>query len=219
MAISNVSSGLRPGVCSSTTRPQAPFEGQMIYETDTNRVLVWDNAAWVIPNQKTTNPNGLELIKTDTITSGTSKEITGVFSSEFKNYKIVISNMIASGASGLLMRMGTNSSSIYYFGGSSVVYSSNTVATQSGAGASHWNTGIVIPDTNRGGGVIELQMPQQNQVTGFQSIGGDPRTNGSGGRSYSGYVNTTTQFTSFTFLTESTQTFSSCDIAVYGYRV
>jgi len=46
MAISNVSSGLRPGVCTSTTRPQAPFEGQMIYETDTDKVLVWNGTAW-----------------------------------------------------------------------------------------------------------------------------------------------------------------------------
>ena len=53
MAISNVSSGLRPGVCTSTTRPQAPFEGQMIYETDTDRVLVWNASAWVMPGTST----------------------------------------------------------------------------------------------------------------------------------------------------------------------
>jgi hypothetical protein len=33
-------------VCSSTTRPSSPFEGQQIYETDTNRVLMYDGAAW-----------------------------------------------------------------------------------------------------------------------------------------------------------------------------
>jgi hypothetical protein len=33
-------------VCSSTTRPSSPFEGQQIYETDTNRVLLYDGAAW-----------------------------------------------------------------------------------------------------------------------------------------------------------------------------
>jgi hypothetical protein len=46
MAISNVSNGFRPGVCTSTTRPTAPFEGQMIYETDTDKVLVWNGSAW-----------------------------------------------------------------------------------------------------------------------------------------------------------------------------
>ena len=47
MAISNVGSNARPGVCTSTTRPTAPFEGQLIYETDTNRVLVWNGSAWL----------------------------------------------------------------------------------------------------------------------------------------------------------------------------
>ena len=46
MAISNNSTGLRPGVCLSTTRPTVPYEGQMIYETDTDKVLVWNGSAW-----------------------------------------------------------------------------------------------------------------------------------------------------------------------------
>lgn len=38
--------GTRPGVCTSTTRPSAPYEGMMIYETDTDKVLVWNGSAW-----------------------------------------------------------------------------------------------------------------------------------------------------------------------------
>jgi len=52
MAISNNSTGLRPGVCTSSTRPAAPYEGQMIYETDTDKVLVWNGSAWY-PNWNT----------------------------------------------------------------------------------------------------------------------------------------------------------------------
>lgn len=37
----------KPGVCTSTTRPSSPFDGQVIYETDTDRTLVWNNSAWV----------------------------------------------------------------------------------------------------------------------------------------------------------------------------
>jgi hypothetical protein len=37
----------QPGVCTSSTRPTSPYEGQVIYETDTDRVLVWSGAAWV----------------------------------------------------------------------------------------------------------------------------------------------------------------------------
>ena len=47
MGISSVSSNLRPGICTSSTRPTTPYEGQVIYETDTDRVLVWDASSWV----------------------------------------------------------------------------------------------------------------------------------------------------------------------------
>lgn len=46
MAINNLGTGLRPGVCLSTTRPTAPYEGQMIYETDTDLISVWNGASW-----------------------------------------------------------------------------------------------------------------------------------------------------------------------------
>ena len=34
-------------ICTSSTRPAAPFEGQKIYETDTDRELTYDATAWV----------------------------------------------------------------------------------------------------------------------------------------------------------------------------
>jgi hypothetical protein len=33
-------------VCSSTTRPSSPFEGQQIYETDSNKTLVYNGSSW-----------------------------------------------------------------------------------------------------------------------------------------------------------------------------
>ena len=33
-------------VCTSSTRPAGPDEGTMIYESDTDKVYVWDSAAW-----------------------------------------------------------------------------------------------------------------------------------------------------------------------------
>jgi hypothetical protein len=51
MPISNyvpTSAIARPGVCTSTTRPASPFEGQVIYETDTDLIRVWTGALWEI---------------------------------------------------------------------------------------------------------------------------------------------------------------------------
>ena len=46
MAISSNTTGLRPGVCTSTSRPSSPYEGQMIYETDTDMVAIWNGTTW-----------------------------------------------------------------------------------------------------------------------------------------------------------------------------
>jgi hypothetical protein len=46
MTISATTQGLRPGVCTSSNRPVTPFEGQMIYETDTDMVAIWNGSAW-----------------------------------------------------------------------------------------------------------------------------------------------------------------------------
>lgn len=41
--------GAKPVViCTSTTRPSTPVNGQIIYETDTDRVLVYDGTGWIV---------------------------------------------------------------------------------------------------------------------------------------------------------------------------
>jgi len=49
MGISNTippSRLIQPGVCTSSTRPTSPFEGQAIYETDTDLLRIWNGSAW-----------------------------------------------------------------------------------------------------------------------------------------------------------------------------
>ena len=55
----------RPGVCTSTTRPATPYEGQMIYETDTDKVLVYNGSAWYA---NWNLPFGIVALATDTNT-------------------------------------------------------------------------------------------------------------------------------------------------------
>ena len=37
---------IKAGVCTSTTRPASPYEGQLIFETDTDRLAFYDGSAW-----------------------------------------------------------------------------------------------------------------------------------------------------------------------------
>lgn len=53
------SSIIKPGVCTSTTRPAAPYDGQMIYETDTKISLVYNGSAWVCLTPQSATINGV----------------------------------------------------------------------------------------------------------------------------------------------------------------
>lgn len=69
MSISNNTTGYRPGVCTSTTRPTAPYEGQMVYETDTDMVAIWNGTTWrYIAATTPTNGTVLQTVHT-TVTS------------------------------------------------------------------------------------------------------------------------------------------------------
>jgi len=62
MSVSSANRGLRPGVCTSSTRPSNPFTGQIIYETDTGFLRVWDGSAWDYLSQSLdswTTPRGV----------------------------------------------------------------------------------------------------------------------------------------------------------------
>jgi len=98
MAISNNSTGLRPGVCTSSTRPTAPYEGQMIYETDTDLTYIWGGSAWQQVSGGTAVGNsGLVYINQFTL-SGLTTNLTNIFSSTYDNYRLVVSGVITGAA-------------------------------------------------------------------------------------------------------------------------
>lgn len=39
---------VKPGVCTSSTKPASPYDGQVIYMTDVDQTAVWDGSAWVV---------------------------------------------------------------------------------------------------------------------------------------------------------------------------
>jgi hypothetical protein len=164
------------------------------------------------------NAVGMWLVKSDTITTGNSKEITACFSADYDNYKIVLSNIRSSSVVNVFMRMGTTSTGVYYYGGLSRSYGSATTNGEQGSGAAQWLLGAIATSTESAAAAIELQMPNMAQVTSYSSLGSDPRTGGAGARNYAGYINNTTAYTSFTILLDGGATFSSCNIRVYGYN-
>jgi hypothetical protein len=43
----DIDAAVGAAVVTSTTRPNSPWVGQIIYETDTSNVRLWDGTAWV----------------------------------------------------------------------------------------------------------------------------------------------------------------------------
>jgi len=126
MTISATTQGLRPGVCLSTSRPAVPFDGMLIYETDTNRVAVYDSSAWVYKTPDTTIGSVLQVVsttKTDTFSSSTINawtDVTGLSVSitpKFSNSKILVfatvtGNFYVVGTSGRGLRIARDSTAL-----------------------------------------------------------------------------------------------------------
>lgn len=81
-SVIGASSILKPGVCTSTTRPAAPFEGQTIYETDTDLLKSYNGSSWVTMGPTDTSglqstiQSGVSVVTTSqTITSGSYQDL------------------------------------------------------------------------------------------------------------------------------------------------
>jgi len=84
------SSLIKPGVIDNTAaRPASPYEGQVIFQKDTDQLLVWNGTAWVIPNSPAQNPSGLELITDASFTAQSSVPVSGCFTSRYVNYRVI----------------------------------------------------------------------------------------------------------------------------------
>lgn len=108
MTISATTQGLKPGVVTSSNRPANPYDGMMIYETDTNLVRIWNGTTWktlsysdytngsVIQVQSTTKTDTYSLSTTNTWTAITGFEVTITPTST--SSKVLITASISYGA-------------------------------------------------------------------------------------------------------------------------
>lgn len=164
---------------------------------------------------------GLILVKSHLLTTGVSSNlITDVFSDRYDAYKIVITELTTSGATGIGFQLGTSNTGYYenklvtasYSTGSGNVVFNNT------ANVGSYDLGIVsTASPNATGGYIELQNPFKNTTTAIQGFGSDPRTTDFSMRFNAGYHAAQTSYTSFTILT-SAPTFTGGRVSVYGYN-
>jgi len=211
MAISNNNTGLRPGVCTSSTRPTSPYNGQVIYETDTKQTLVYQGSSWVMLTDADTPP-GLELVKTQTVGSGVSSvTVSDAFSANWDNYRIIYSGGTSTSGAWLYFNLNGNPSGWYgnlYYAN----FASGSVATVGMSNASNCNYvgGSISSGVDAS---IEIRSPYKNAVTYFNAPFIDANN---AGQTVTALANTNS-YTGFT-LTINVTTITGGTIRVYGYR-
>jgi hypothetical protein len=163
------------------------------------------------------NYQGLFHIKTQTIGSAVaSVTVTGAFSSDFDNYKIVISGGAGSltGAT-LNMTLGATATG-YYFGAIIMNFDSASLTNLNGNNVTSWSrAGVANPNTLNG--EIELFNPNLAKRTHYNGRYVQTVTSGGNAVSSGGFLDNSTQYTAFT-LTPSSGTITGGTIRVYGYR-
>jgi hypothetical protein len=130
---------LKPGVCTSTTRPGSPFIGQTIFETDTTLAKVWNGSAWVEYPPGKANTASPTFTGTVTIPAGASISGYAPTASPTFTGTVALPTTVASGvltATAQPSFLATRSGNLTgYTGGNTVVF--NTTSYNIG---SHYNT-------------------------------------------------------------------------------
>ena len=133
MTVSSSASSFRPGVCLSTNRPVSPYEGQVIYESDTDRTLVWNGSSWIYLATSSQYKVGVELVSSAEFTNVPYTEVTG-FSSAFQWYDLYFSgvNVSSPAASTVLCVLydGATARNSQYYGGNHYMGYDGTAGAQ-----------------------------------------------------------------------------------------
>ena len=213
MAISNNSTRLRPGVCTSSTRPTAPYEGQMIYETDTDLTYVWGGSAWQqISGGTAVGNSGLVFVKSQTVGTGVSSvSVSDAFSATYDNYKIVYTGGTGSTTTSIRMALGSANTE-YYMMLTFVAWTSSAYTFLGVNNGAHWTT-VGSMDANQTAVNLDVLNPFASKYTMFSGM----YVRSDLGGPIFGVQKSTSSFTAFT-LTPDSGTLTGGLVTVYGYR-
>jgi hypothetical protein len=198
MTISATNQGLRPGVCTSTSRPSTPFDGQVIYETDTDNALVWNGTAWVKLATQTTGQVGFVRVvpssaavagagSTQSVSSegkvtystATSVSVNGCFSSQYTNYMVVMDYDASSASANLHIRLrvsGTDDSTSNAYVLQKLTMNSTTVSGARNT-STQWDTIGTFANVATNAFKMNVYRPFLADTTAFDSHSSDSYLN------------------------------------------
>ena len=217
MPISNLGNGLRTGVCTSTNRPTTPYEGQVIYETDTDLSYVYNGSSWQqITGGTAVGNSGLVYVSSTTIGSAVaSTTVASCFSATYDNYKIVGAGISTTANGGVLYLKINNSTGSTYFG--NMIYNVPATSAIGGVSAANGASNGFFVATTSSSGTISFEATIDSP---FLAVTSNCFGNYAG-RAYngqaSGHDSNAVSSTGF-ILAPSSGTMTGGTIRVYGYR-
>lgn len=158
------------------------------------------------------NAVGLWLVKTQTIGTGVaSVTVTDAFSTTYDNYRITVTGGACSSDQGMLLQLGATTTGYY----GTYIYSPYNLTTVAGFNTNNGANFQIGAATASGIMVnIDLLAPNLAKKTFYSGFNQNSLTNAG---PLTGYLNNTTQYTSFTISTTA-GTLTGGTIRVYGYR-
>jgi hypothetical protein len=183
-SVLGASSVIKPGVCTSSTRPTAPYVGQLVFETDTNRLVVFTASGWVYETASN-GPPGLVHITSGSFTSASSVNLpANTFTSTYRNYRVMFDITAQTGSVSLTMRIRSSGSDITtarYFQMSTGIDTASSASNQVDFATSSWTlvTTIAFSPTAPFSLVMDVKGPQIASVCQYalgnltaQAVGG-----------------------------------------------
>jgi hypothetical protein len=191
----------------NTAQTLAQYQSARLVRTGLN--------AWTVTPDSGQTGSGLTLVSATTIgTTVSSVNVTSAFSTTYDNYKIVISNGVASTSSSLALKLGATVTG-YYSGATYCTYNSASPGGKINNNAASWLS-VGYANTTSIAFNVELLNPFLAKNTLLSFMLAEPRTLGDGGNG-AGFLNDSTSYTDFT-LTPNTGTLTGGTIYVYGYN-
>ena len=189
--------------------------GQVLTAAQMNAVGLWKiTPTSVSGTGASIDANGDVVVSS----GGANLTVNGVFSTDYKNYRILVSDFKASGASSIQLSMGTSATGTSHKWAAVFVSSAGVVNGTGSAGAAFFDCPIITRSTtDSAGGEIVLFSPFESIETSVVCSGSDS-DNGSIMRQMSGRLINNTSYTACFFTLLGAVTFTSVRVSFYGFN-